>query len=139
MIFKIYNCDAGFTYQDVNYDLGHFDSITYEDPQNTRLTRGANQTDTEGLVYTEGGKEPYKATIVVLGLNVDLYNLLTSIFKKKDRVIFWAISRDDGSSKKMKQAILVQRPQQLLIDESAESMNVSLAFESFDMDEDHKS
>jgi len=45
----------------------------------------------------------------------------------------------DGSSKMAKNSVLCQQPQQLVLDESPDSMNVSLSFESFDLTETMKS
>ena len=51
----------------------------------------------------------------------------------------YCISRTDGSSKMAKNAVLSNKPQQLTVDETAESLNVSLEFETFDSSEVHKS
>ena len=59
--------------------------------------------------------------------------------EKKERVDAGGISRVDGSSKMLRQAILSQSPKQLSMDDSPESLNTALLFESFDFEEIHKS
>jgi hypothetical protein len=139
MIFKIYNCDFGVTINDVNYDFGHVNSLTIEDNERTRLSRGANASDKIGIVYKEGIREAKVWTITVIGLSKELYDLLKSSYASQTRMDCFAIDRTDGSSKIAKNAVLSQEPKQLSLDDSAESMNVALVFESFDTSEDHKS
>lgn len=138
-IFKLYDCDFGVTINGVNYDFPHVDGLQIEDPERTRLTRGANAGNKTGLVYREGLKEAKTITLTVLDIPVDLFNLLKATYDKRERVDCYCVSRRDGSSKIAKNAILSQMPQQLSLDESAESMNVALVFESFDVTEIHKS
>ena len=139
MIFKMMNCDFGFTYNGVNYDFDHVDSLAIEDPESTKLIRGANGTSKTGLVYKEGIKEPKRVTVTILGVSLAIRNLLVEIYEDKARVDAYCVDRLDGSSKIAKNAILSQLPQQLTVDETPESMNVALIFESFDMVETHKS
>lgn len=139
MIFKIYEVDIGFKYNGVSYDLPNVDSITVEDPEFNRLTRGADGKDKKGIAYKEGTKEPKTITTPFMGLTIALKTLLDEIYKKQHRVDFYCISRLDGSSKFAKDSILCQEPQQLEVGESPESMNVSLMFQSFNSLENHKS
>jgi hypothetical protein len=139
MTFKIYDSDFGIKYNGVNYDFTHVVDLTIEDPENTRLTRGANATNRMGLVYTEGIREPKRWTVTIMGMSIELKDVLTSAFEKKDRLDVYCISRTDGSSKMARNAILCQQPQQLTIDDTADSMNVQLVFETFDSTEVHKS
>lgn len=139
MIFKIYESDFGIKYNGVNYDFTHIQSLTIEDPENTKLVRGANGGNKLGLVYKEGVKEPKKVTVVIIGMAADLKAVLETAYANKDRLDAYCVSRVDGSSKIAKNAVLCMQPQQLNIDEGPESMNVSLVFESFDLVEVHKS
>lgn len=139
MVFKIYNCDFGIKVNGVPYDFEHVAELQGEDPERNRLTRGANGKNKVGLVYKDGLKEPKKWTIPILNMSVDLKAVLDGCYKEQTRLEVYCIDRTDGSSKMLKNAILSNKPQQLTIDESAESMNVSLEFESFDSEENHKS
>jgi hypothetical protein len=139
MIFKLYDCDFGVTINGVNYDFEHVESLQIEDPERTRLVRGANAGNKVGLAYKEGIKEAKTITLTVIGLPVELNGLLKEAYSKKERLDCYCISRVDGSSKIAKNAVLSQEPRQLSLDESAESMNVALVFESFDVTEVHKS
>jgi hypothetical protein len=139
MIFKIYESDFGIKYNGVNYDFTHIQSLTIEDPENTKLVRGANGGNKLGLVYKEGVKEPKKVTVTIIGMGADLKAVLEQAYLNKDRLDAYCVSRVDGSSKIAKNAVLCMQPQQLNIDEGPESMNVSLVFESFDLVEVHKS
>ena len=139
MIFKIYDCDFGIKINGVNYDFTHVENLTIDDPENTRLTRGANAGNKLGLVYKEGIKEPKRITVTIKGMSPELKAVLDSAYDKKDRVDVYCVSRSDGSSKMGKNAVLSQQPQQLTVDEGPDSMNVALAFETFDLSEVHKS
>lgn len=139
MIFKIYDCDFGIKLNGVNYDFTHVQSLTIEDPENTKLVRGANAGNKVGLVYREGIKEPKKITVTIVGMSGDLKAVLDGAYENQSRLDVYAISRADGSSKMAKNAVLSLQPQQLTIDENADSLNVALAFESFDLSEVHKS
>jgi len=138
-IFKIYDCDFGVTIRGVNYDFEHIDDLTIEDPERTKLTRGANASNKLGLVYKEGIKEAKTLTVTIIGLGFELHNLLKEVYNSKERIDFYCISRVDGSSKIGKNAVLAQEPQQLTLNEGAESMNTALVFETFDVTEVHKS
>lgn len=138
-IFKMYDCDFVLTYKDVEYTFSEVENFTIDDPERTRLTRGANASNTLGIAYKEGLKDAKTITLTVIGMPFALHNLLKGVYSKRERVQVGAISRIDGSSKIAKNAILSQSPKQLSMDDSAESMNTSLIFESFDVEEVHKS
>lgn len=137
--FKIYNSDFGIKYNGVNYDFTHVENLTIENPENVRLTRGANAGNKTGLVYREGVKQPKRVSVTIIGMSAELKTVLDQIFSNQDRVDVYCVDRTDGSSKIGKQAILSQEPMQLNVDEGAESMNVVLAFETYDLTETHKS
>jgi hypothetical protein len=137
-IFKIYNCDFGITLNGVNYNFTHVDKLTIEDPEKTRLTRGANAGNKTGLVFHEGTKEAKTITVTILGMTADIFALLKAAHDNDTRMDVFAVSREDGSSKIAKNAVLCQEPKQQTLDDSAESMNVDLIFESFDVSEVHK-
>ena len=140
MVFKLTNCDFGIKINGVNYEFDMIDSLTIEDPQFTRITRGANALNKEGLIYTEGGKDPKTITVTILGMSQALKAVLDDTYVNKERIeAVYCIDRKDGSSKMAKNAILCQMPKQLTVDESAESLNVALIFQSFDLVETHKS
>lgn len=137
-IFKIYDCDFGFTLAGVNYDFEHVQNLQIEDPERTRLVRGGNAGNKLGLIYKEGIKDAKTITLTVIGINVDIYTLLKGAYDNRTRLDCYVVSRVDGSSKIAKNAILSQEPKQLSLDDSAESMNMALVFESFDISEVHK-
>ncbi len=137
--FKLYNCDIGFTIRGVDYRLDHVDSVTVDDPETNELVRGANAGNKIGLTYKQGLKEAKTFTTAALALPMALHNLLKEVFGSQERFDFWCISRDDGSSKMARNAILASSPKQLTLDDSAESMQVSLIVKSYDVDENHKS
>lgn len=138
-IFKIYESDFSFTFNNKVYTFTEVENMTIEDNERTRLIRGANASNTTGIAYKEGVKEAKVITLTVIGMPKDVHDLLKKIYDKAERVEVSCISRTDGSSKIAKNAILSQSPKQLSIDEGAESMNTALIFESFDVSEVHKS
>ncbi len=139
MIFKLYDCNFGVTIDGVNYEFTHVENLQIEDPEKTKLIRGGNAGNTTGIVYKEGIKEPKTVTLTVIGMPVEVHELLKAKHAEKARMDCFCVSRVDGSGKIAKNAILTQAPKQLNIDDSAESMNTALMFESFDIDEKHKS
>ncbi len=138
-VFKLYDCDFGVTIDGVNYDFVHVENLQIEDPETTRLIRGGNAGNKLGLIYKEGIKEAKKITVTLIGIEMALHNLLKTAYANRTRVDCYAVSRIDGSSKIAKNAILSQEPKQLNLDDSAESLNTALMFESFDVSEIHKS
>ncbi len=139
MIFKIYNCDFGVKVSGTSYDFTDVAELQVEDPEKNKLTRGGNAKNKTGLAYKEGVKEPKKWTVPILNMSANLKDVLDGCFDNQTRVDVYAIDRTDGSSKIAKQAVLSNRPQQLKLDDSPDSMHVSLEFETFDSSEVHKS
>lgn len=139
MIFKIYNCDFGFKLNSTQYDFEHVASLTIEDPERNRLTRGSNAKNKIGLSYKDGLKDPKKWTIPLLNMSADLKSVLDIAYDEVTRIDVYCIDRTDGSKKMAGNAVLSNRAQQLTINDSAESMEVSLEFETFDSIETHKS
>lgn len=139
MTFKIYNCDFGMKINGVDYQFEHVAELQIEDPEKNKLTRGANAGNKVGLAYKEGMKEPKKWTIPILNMSKDLKGTLDNCFEKQTRVDVYCIDRTDGSSKMAKQSVLCNRPQQLTLNDQAETLNVHLEFETFDSSEVHKS
>lgn len=140
MIFKVYESDFGITLNGVDYIFTDVENMAIDDPEFTRLTRGANAANKEGLVYKEGAKEPKRVTVTIRNLTPSLKGVLDNCYKNKTRIdSVYCIARADGSRKMANKAILCQQPQQLNVDETPEAMNVVLTFESFDLVETHKS
>lgn len=139
MVFKLYNADCGFVYNGVTYQFDHVENVQIEDPERTRLIRGSNAGNKIGLDYKEGLKEAKVVTMTVIAIPMDVHNLLKTIYSTKARIEVFCIDKSDGSSKIAKNALLSQSPKQLSLDDSAESLNTALIFESFDIDEVMKS
>lgn len=139
MIFKIYNCDFGIKVDGVSYDFEHVAELQIDDPERNQLTRGGNAKNKTGLAYKDGLKEPKRWTLPILNMSAALKGVMDGCFENQTRLDVYCIDRTDGSSKMAKNAIISNRPQQLAVDESAESMNVSLEFVTFDSTETHKS
>lgn len=137
--FKMYECDFGVKINGVSYDFTDVAEVQVEDPLRNRLVRGSNGKNTTGLTYRDGVRDPKRWTIPILNMSIDLKAVLDSAFENATRLDVYCISRKDGSSKMLKSAVLCNQPQQLTIDETPESMNVSLEFEGFQSDEVHKS
>lgn len=138
-VFKMYDCDFGITLNGVNYLFTHVEGLQIEDPERTRLMRGGNAGNKLGFAYTEGVKDAKVITLTVIGMEMAVHNLLKAAYTNKTRMNVFCISRSDGSSKNGKNAILSQSPKQLSMDDSAESLNTALIFETFDVEEVHKS
>ena len=139
MTFKIYDCDFGVKINGTPYEFDHVASVTIEDPERNRLTRGNNAKNTTGLSYKDGLRDPKRWTIPILAMSAALKEVLDGCFKNQTRLEVYCIDRKTGSSKMAKNAILSNAPQQLTLDNTAESMQVSLEFETFESSEVHKS
>jgi len=138
MVFKIYKCDFGIKVDGTSYDFEHVAQVQIEDPERNRLTRGNNAKNMTGIAYKDGLRDPKRWTIPILQMSAALKAVLDDCFKNQKRLEVYAIDRDTGSSKMAKNAILSNAPQQLTLDDTAESMQVSLEFETFDSSEVHK-
>lgn len=138
MIFKIYNCDFGIKVNGVPYDFEDVAELQVEDPERNKLTRGANAKNKKGLAYREGMKDPKRWTLPILNMSAALKEVLDDAFEEQTRLEVYCIDRLNGSSKMAKEAILCNRPQQLTLNDSPDSMNVSLEFETFNSSETHK-
>lgn len=138
MIFKIYDCDFGIKVEGTSYDFEHVAQVTIDDPERNRLTRGNNAKNTTGIAYKEGLKDPKKWTVPILNMSAALKSVLDGCFESQTRLDVYCIDRKGNGSKWAKSGILCNRPQQLTIDDTAESMQVSLEFETFQSSEDHK-
>jgi hypothetical protein len=136
--FKIYECDFGLTLNGVNYDFDHVQNLQIENPERTRLVRGANAGNKVGLVYKEGIKDAKTITLTIIGMPLELHNLLKQAYDDKTRMDCYCVQRSTGSAKIAKNTVLSQEPIQLLIDDSPDSMNTSLVFESYDVSEVYK-
>jgi len=139
MIFKMYECDFGVKINGVSYDFPHIQDLTIENPEKTKLIRGSNGTNKQGLSFKEGLKDPKVITVNILGMTVDLKAVLDSAYDNQTRVDVYVINRKDGSSKIARDAVMSQQPMQLKLDENPDSLNVALVFESYDYSEVHKS
>ncbi len=138
MVFKIYKCDFGIKVDGTSYDFEHVAQVQIEDPERNRLTRGNNAKNMTGIAYKDGLRDPKRWTIPILQMSAASKAVLDDCFKNQKRLEVYAIDRDTGSSKMAKNAILSNAPQQLTLDDTAESMQVSLEFETFDSSEVHK-
>ena len=136
--FKIYSCSFGVKIEGVSYTFPHVMDMKIEDPENTKLVRGANAGNKTGLIYKDGLKDAKKLTMTIIGMTADIYTLLKGAYDNQTRVDVFCIDNSDGSSKIGTDSIMAQMPQQLSVDESTESMNVALAFETFNLTETHK-
>jgi len=138
-IFRLYDCDIGVKYNGVDYAFDHVNEVTIEDPERNRLTRGANAKDNLGLAYKDGLKDPKRITVPVMNMSAAIKAVFEQAFKTQARLDFYCIARSDGSSKWGKNCVLSNNPQQLTLDETSESLAVSIEFETFELVENHKS
>lgn len=138
MVFKLYNCDVGIKKDGQTYNFTHVVSVAINDPEKNNLTRGANAGNKIGISYREGLREPKTFTIPILDMTSDIKALLDDAYDNQSRLDVFAIDRSTGSGKLARNAILVNKPQQLQLDDSVDSMNVSLEFATFDSTEDFK-
>lgn len=134
-MFKMYNCDFGIKYNGQTYRFTDVAELQIEDNERNRLTRGSNATNTVGLPYKDGLRDPKRWTIPIMNMSIELKNVLDEVYNTQGRVECYAIDRLTGASKIAKNALLSNKPQQLTLDESPESLQVSLEFETFDSSE----
>ncbi len=139
MIFKMYECDFGVKINGVSYDFPHISDLTIENPEKTKLIRGSNGTNKDGISYKEGLKDPKVITANIIGMSIELKAVLDSAYDNQTRVDVFVINRKDGSSKIARNSVMSQQPMQLKVDENPDSLNVALVFESYDYTEVHKS
>jgi len=138
MIFRIYDCDFGIKVGGTNYDFEDVAELQIDDPERNRKTRGANGKNKTGINYKEGIRDPKKWTIPILNMPAALKLVLDDAFENQTDLDVYAIDRKSGSSKMARTAVLCNKPQQLALNDSPDSMNVQLEFETFDSSEVHK-
>lgn len=138
MSFKMYNLDFGFKYDGQTYRFDHVAELQVEDPERNQLTRGANAGNKVGLSYKDGLTEPKRWTLPILGMGKEMKDLLDLIYDTQARVEVFGIDRTNGNAKMARNAMLSNRPQQLTLDETPESLQVSLEFVTFDSAETFK-
>ena len=135
--FILTNCDFGFSYNGKNYDFTkEVDSVVIEDPQFKKLTRGGSGKSKTGLAYSEGAKEAKKITITLCGLPSSYLKLLKSLFESEERIDSYCVDRKSGITRNFNNSLISQEPRQLAIQEGAESLNVILILETFDIVEE---
>lgn len=134
-MFKLYECDVGIKVDGVAYDFEHVNQVQIEDPERNQLTRGVNAKNKVGLVFKDGLKDPKKWTIPIMNMSAALKAVMDDAFENQKRLDVYAISRKTGDSKWAKNAIMSNRPQQLTLDDTAESLDVSLEFVTYDSSE----
>ncbi len=139
MIFKIYNSDFGFVLGGQKYYFDDVKGLTIDDPEKNNLTRGANGTNKIGLSFKEGLKDAKRWTVTIMNMSAALKNVLEAAFNAQSRMDVFCVDRSDQSSKWGKNSLLANRPQQLSLDDSADSIDVHLEFVTFDSTEVHKS
>ena len=138
MQFKIYNCDFGIKVNSVPYEFDHVVELQIEDNERNNLTRGANAKNMVGLPFKEGMRDPKRWSLPILDLTIEMKAVLDDAYNKQTRLEVYCIDRTDGSSKFLKNAILANKPQQLTLNDSADSLQVSLEFVGFDSSETMK-
>lgn len=134
-MFKMYECDIGFKVEGITYQFTNVSVVTFEDNERNRLTRGANATDEVGIAYKDGIKEAKRILPSILEMTAELKALFDRLFDDQTRFEFFCVSRKTGSSKMGKNCILSNRPQQLTLDETAESLEVAIEIETFKIEE----
>lgn len=127
---KLYDCKVGVEIAGVNYEFEHVRSVTIENPERNNLMRGANAPTSGGISFMEGMMEPKTITIPVIDMTTELFNLLKDCFKNQTRLTVFTVDKQ-GQMTTAKQSVLAQTPLQLTLDDSAESMDISLEFVSF--------
>lgn len=131
---KLYECTVGIEVAGTNYNFSHIRSVTLENPERNNLMRGVNAPESEGLAFKEGMMEPKTISVPVIEMSTDLFNLLKDCFKNQTRIKFYVVDKN-GQTFTGKQCLLAQQPMQLTLDDSAESMDCTLEFVTFLVDQ----
>lgn len=135
--FILTNCDFGSSYNGTNYDFTkEVDSVVIEDPQMKKLTRGGSGKSKTGIAYSEGMKDARKVTITLVGLPASYLKLLKSLFESEERIDSYCVDRKTGITRSFNNSLISQEPKQLAIQEGAESLNILLILETFDIVEE---
>jgi hypothetical protein len=135
MIFRLDNCEFGFTYKGKNYDFEHCDGMTIKDSQSHHLTRGLNAKNKKGIMIAEGLSTPDVITVSIMNVPSSITGLLNEIHDNQERIEASVIDRKTGDSRFIKNAIVSKRVRQLAISEGADDLNIELSLESFDVDD----
>lgn len=134
-LFQIWNCDGGIIYDGTTYTFTDLDSVAWTYNKKNHLTRGANATNTRGIISQEGGKTPDTAEYSVVDCPKALYKLLLDLFEKKARLTAFFINRDTGEYMNFKDAVIRDKPRQTNVGEDDSSLSFIFAVESFNVSE----
>ena len=136
-MFQLSNIEAGITIGAVKYDFSaNFTSTNAEQSQMNHLTRGGSGKSKVGLIYTEGNASPDVATTVLSGADASVLIALQNAFKNRTRIDLYIIDPVSNWKRFYKNAVIQKMPRQLAIAEGADSMNIEVIVESFDVDEE---
>lgn len=125
-------CDCYFSRNGVDYNITSIvDNTAFENPERKHLTRSASATNTTGLVYTEGVKDPKNVTITAVGISLEMAKMLAEMYAKEERTDFKIIDRKTGRMRSFEKSIISQEPTQSQTGEGAEELNVSFILETF--------
>lgn len=127
---KLYECQVGIEVNGTNYNFDHIRSVTLENPERNNLMRGVNAPTSEGLAFKEGMMEPKTISVPVIEMAKEVFDLLRSCFDNQTRLTFFVVDKQ-GQSFYGKKCLLAQTPMQLTLDDSAESMDCTLEFVTF--------
>lgn len=134
-MLQIWKCDGGFSYNGVNYAFRDLDSVAYTYNQKTHLIRGANATNKRGIIQQEGGKTSDVAEYTVVDCTKAIYQLLLSIYERKERIDAYFIDRSNGEYIIFKDAVIRDKPRQTNVAEDDTSHSFMFAVESFNVTE----
>ena len=129
-------CDFYFSRNGADYDVtAAVDSATFEDPERKHLTRGSSGRNKDGLIYTEGIKDPKTITLVLVGLSQEMAAMLSDMYEQEERTDFKIVDRKTGRMRSFKQALISQRPMQGTMSDGAEEQNVQVVLESYQVED----
>jgi len=135
-IYKLSSIDFGFSYNGQTYDFEHCDGMTIEDPRSSHITRGMNAKNKRGIKIDEALSDPDIITIPIMNVKKEVVDLLNKIQASDDeRIEAYAIDRNTGQSRFIKEAIVSKKVRQLVISEGRDDLNIELILESFQVDD----
>jgi hypothetical protein len=135
---RIYDSVLTITIGETAYEVPHYNSVEIESPERVRKVRGANAGDKIGITYKEGLTEATTITVTIVDCPAELHTALAQGFEDATPMKVECISESDSSQVVASDCVLSRAPHQLSIADGAESMNLELLFETFDVVTEYK-
>lgn len=134
MSIQLWRSTNGFSKNGTNYDFLHCNSVNVTRNLRKHLTRGANSKDKKGLVYTENTRQANEVAFEVMDLPFAVAQILNQAFKDEERLDIYCVDDATGEAFDGQDCIINHFVMQEQLVEGEETYNITLTFETFNLE-----